>query len=119
MNNKENNDLNWLKNIPENIRLPIFLILKIAILVFHNSHVNLKDFSLDLTKAHWLLKGFYYSEMLIHLIVIIGVNVFLIKMIRASSSAVIKILESDSRVVISNDIDAGEDKHKETENNRC
>lgn len=75
------NKNDWLQNIPEDIRSYIFLIFKVALLIFHHNHVILSDYSkvlkhLDSTQEH-----LYMAEMVIHLIIKVFVNGLLIWLI--------------------------------------
>lgn len=91
MNNGDN-DLGWInKNIPEDVRLYVFLIFKVALLIFHHNQVDLMDYSIDLNNLHSTQKWLYGIEMGIHLVVLLAVYICLIFAIAFSIKRLNKI----------------------------
>lgn len=73
------NNQSWLdKNVPEDVRLYVFIIFKVALLIFSHNHITISDYSEDFSGMHVWLKRVYISEMIIHLVVISIVNIVLI-----------------------------------------
>ncbi len=91
------NESGWIaKHIPEDIRLSVFLIFKVALLIFHHNHVNLTDYSDKFNDLNITLKIMYSIEMAVHLLITIAVNIILVIAIWSSVSALKKFWETSS-----------------------
>ena len=93
---------NWLENIPEDIRSSIFLIFKVALLIFHFNHVTLSDYPKYLDDFIWVEKCLYAIEMIIHLVVKVSINVLLIWLICLNFGAIRKIRLANKDKVLKN-----------------
>lgn len=78
----ENSGKDWLSQyVPEDVRLYVFLIFKVALLIFHHNHVTLSDYAEALKHLSETQECLYLIEMGLHLAIKFIVNGCLIWLI--------------------------------------